>query len=137
MSMPLDQFYLLNIIFLTINIVKGFYIASLFFTRLIKDTLIEYICSPNCCVAPNVPVYSDIANKISCTVVNCRVQSRFSYFLNITSLTGKIKTQLSCAILQIVFLSITCLCFVNIAFSCQLYSILNEFICFQNIFCEK
>jgi hypothetical protein len=41
--------------------------------------------------------------KIPCAVVHCRVPSRFSYFLNITSLIGKSKTQLSCAILQTVF----------------------------------
>jgi hypothetical protein len=95
-------------------------------------------CSRKCCVAPscvapNVSVYVDTANKFR----DCRVLSRFSYFLNITSLTGKSKTQLSCAILQTVF-SCKCLCFVNIAVSCWLYSN-NEFIliCFQNIFWWK
>jgi hypothetical protein len=38
------------------NIIKGFYIVSPFFTRLSKDTLIEYTSSTTCCVAPNVPV---------------------------------------------------------------------------------
>jgi hypothetical protein len=41
--------------------------------------------------------------KIPCAVVHCRVPSRFSYFLNITSLIGKSKTQLPCAVLQTVF----------------------------------
>jgi hypothetical protein len=41
--------------------------------------------------------------KIPCAVVHCRVPSRFSYFLNITSLIGKSKTQLSCVIHQTAF----------------------------------
>jgi hypothetical protein len=42
--------------------------------------------------------------KIPCAVDHCRIPSRFSYFLNTISLIGKSKTQLSCAILQTVFL---------------------------------
>ena len=68
---------------------KGLYIASPFCTRLSKDTLIEYTCSPNCCVAPNVPVYFDTANKF-------RVMSSIVGYHRVfqISLTGKSKTQL-------------------------------------------
>jgi hypothetical protein len=126
MSMPFVEFQWISFSYYIVtkynifNIIKGFYIVSPFLTRLSKDsTLIEYTCCPSCCVAPNVPVYFDTANKISCAVVHCRVRSRFSYFLNITSLTGKSKTQLLCAILQTVF---SCkyyvFMFCNIAVSC-------------------
>jgi hypothetical protein len=41
--------------------------------------------------------------QLSCAFVHCRIPSRFSYFLNITSLIRKSKTQPSCTILQTVF----------------------------------